>query len=1017
MKWVYRMKKILIIILLFISIFSSIHVVAQEFDLKSDELDIETSIVLLNFYKEEKVTKSNYFFEILNIEEKEYILLPVNLLSNQIDLVIIFDRTNNLLTVKNPKNEKNVKIDLSEKKYLNFSEWNTQPPIIYNNDFYVSKNVIAYIMNSEVEWRPRNQEVAIIGDFEQEDRQLSSIDEEERENFIKENEEEIYSPENAFSLGSINYKVTFDYRDSNYYNSLSLKEVFSVFGRANNWALSLREEADIDLDNNISEIDIPFIKAEYRDENKLIIIGDTSFNFNNTIGENTLRGFYFRHPDRLSVKIIPMINISGENEPGSQVKLYVNNNFRKEFTIEKDGKYFFEDVVLNLKVLNRIKVVIIPPSGDTVVINKKITAVEKLLREGTKELEVVGGLYKKESTNIDYDGVLAGFKGGIALNKDLSMDVEASYFDKSYMDEDDKYITSNVGIAYRLIDKAIVTIDWFYGDYDGLEEEGYKMNLHYAFNRGYIDGYYFHIPDNLSKLIPENSGEQKIIAGVYNLSKKWAIEPRIGTFESLDINSPLKNEYVKFRLRRSNGWENYFALMGSYENIEKNYNINVEDTNYILPGINERSGVGFEVRRYREGFKIIGNTNVYDNNITLDSQLDLNYQDIDYSIDFYKNILNDLLLSGRMETEYEDHSDMKYNQDTEKELRLRYNIFNNTFLTLQGEESDIETQNIKEKRYNITLNSYLTDNINLVGQYSRINTGEVFNYEEYKINAGYNFNNNLGYVNFFTNYVMPEDINYNDQISYGIGYSKIFNNESELDINLGKTYESVLSNDHEYYVTVSFAQAFAFTKNKTLNTRFNNSEHRSFVAGYVYLDENNNGIFDKGEETLPDIEMSLDNMTVKSDEDGLYRFNPLFADVYTLNFNYRNLYADYTPVTEEKFIRVKENENIFVNFGLTLNGSVSGKLFLDKNNNGIKDNNDEALSWIGVTLDGVKYDYTDERGEFYFENVTLGAHEIEIVSESIPHSLEVAESVSRNIFITKEELDIKNLDIPLYYSF
>jgi len=1011
------MKKILIIILLLLIIFSSVYVFAQEFDLKSDEIDIETSIVLLNFYKEGKVTKSNYFFEILNFEEKEYILLPVNLLSNQIDLVVIFDRTSNLLTVKNPENEKDVKIDLTEKRYLNFSEWNTEQPIIYNNDFYISEKVIAYLLDSEIEWRPRNQELAISGDFEQENRQLSSIDEEKKEELIRENKEEIYSPDNLFSLGSINYKVTLDYRDSNYYDNLSFKEVFSIFGRANNWALSLREEAEVDLDNKISDIEIPFIKAQYRDDNKLIILGDTQFRFNNTIGENSLRGFYFRHPDRLSVKIIPMINISGENEPGSQIKLYVNNTLRKEYTIGKDGKYFFEDVVLNLRVLNKIKVLIITPNGETEVINKKITAVEKLLQEGTKELEVLGGLYKKESTNVDYDGLLTGFKGGIALNKDLSLNVEASYFDKSYMDEDEKYISSNVGMAYRLIDNTIVTIDWFYGDYDGVEEEGYKLNLHYAFNRGYIDGYYFHIPENLSELIPDNSGEQKIIAGIYNLNEKWAIEPRIGTFESLDINSPFKNEYARIKIRRSNGWESYFALMGSYENIEKNYNITVEETNYILPGINERRGAGIEVRRYREGFKIIGNTNVYDNNINVDSQLKINYQNIDYSIDFYKIIINDLLLSGRMETEYEDHSGTKYNQDIEKELRLRYNIFNNTFLTLHGKESDIETQNIEEKKYNITLNSYLTDNINLVGQYSRINTGEVFNYEEYKINTSYSFNENLGYINIFANYVIPEDNAYNEQISYGVGYSKIFNNESELDIYLGKTYGGVLDSDHEYYVTVSFAQAFAFTNNKTLNTRFNNSEHRSFVAGYVYLDENNNGVFDNGEEKLPDIEMRLDNMIAKSDEEGLYRFNPLFADVYQLNFNYRNLYADYTPVTKEKFIRVKENENIFMNFGLTLNGSISGKLFLDKNNNGVQDNNDEALSWIGVTLDGVKYDYTDERGEFYFENVTLGAHKIEIIKESIPSSLEVAESLSKNLFITKEELDIRNLDIPLYYSF
>ena len=1013
------MKKIILILLFLIFILNIGNIaIAQEFEIFEDNVNIETSIVLLNLYKDEEIIRSNYFFEILNFEEENYILIPVNLLSNEVDLVIIYDRLSNLLSVKNPDNDKMVKVDLTNKTYIDFEEWNNEPPVILNNDFFVSSKLISHILDTEIEWKPNYQELSFTGDFDGKVIQDIRIDKEEKKEMIKENEENIYVREDNLSIGSVNYKLIFDYRDSNYYDEkITLKEVFSIFGRVNNWALSLREEAKYDIDSSELELEIPFVKAKYQDENKMIIIGDTKFNFQNTVGENTLRGLYFSMPDRLSLKVIPLINLSGQAAEGSEVKLFVNNRLVKEDIVDESGEYLFNDVVISLRILNKIDIVIINPDGEEHIITKKITAVEKILKEGTRELEVVGGLYKKESTSDDYDGQIVGLKTSIAANKNLSFNAEGSFYDKRYLEENGDFISSNIGLAYRLLDNTIISLDWYYGDYDGEAETGHEANLHYAFQRGYIDGYYLYIPDNLSELITEDQGEEQKVMAVYNLNERWAIEPTVGTYESLIENNPLKTRYAKFRLRRTNGWENFFAILGSYEIIEKNYLVTLGDTNYLVPGENNRYGTGLELRRYRQGFKFTGETNFYENNITLPGDFEMTYNDIDYRVDIYKVFFENLLFTANVKSEYEDYSGEISNYDIEKEARLRFNLFDNTYLTLWGRDSQLETQDINESRYTASINSYLTQNINIYGQYSIVNSSDVYNYTEMRLNTSYSFNENRGNINLFANYIKPESDIYNDHIEYGAGYNILLKNDKEFEIEVGKSYESILDDDYEYYATISYAQAFAFAKNKVLNTKFNSSEHRSFVAGYVYLDENNNGIFDEGEETLPDIEMRLDNIVVTSDEEGMYRFNPLFSDVYILNFNYRNLYADYTPVTKEQLVKVRENENIFMNFGLTLNGSISGKIFLDKNNNGIQDPEDEPMSWVGVNLDGKKYDYTDARGEFYFENIALGAHEIEIVNESIPSVLNISGDKIIHIYITKDELDINDIVIPLYYSF
>ena len=173
----------------------------------------------------------------------------------------------------------------------------------------------------------------------------------------------------------------------------------------------------------------------------------------------------------------------------------------------------------------------------------------------------------------------------------------------------------------------------------------------------------------------------------------------------------------------------------------------------------------------------------------------------------------------------------------------------------------------------------------------------------------------------------------------------------------------------------------------------------------------------KAKKRLADIPMRLGNMMAVSDEEGFYIFKPYFNDIYFLNFDYRNLIADYTPVTDEILVRVKDNQNIMQNFGLTINGTVSGNIFIDKNADGFKDEDEEYLMWAGVELEGLKRkDYADARGEFYFQNVPLGYHKLILLEESLPKGTRPLNGYSHDIFITEDQLDHHDIDIPIVYG-
>lgn len=356
------------------------------------------------------------------------------------------------------------------------------------------------------------------------------------------------------------------------------------------------------------------------------------------------------------------------------------------------------------------------------------------------------------------------------------------------------------------------------------------------------------------------------------------------------------------------------------------------------------------------------------------------------------------LKAERDEDEEEDEDDDEDDDyyDIEETTSLKLDYYFNSDYSISAELKDYQTEYIGSSNFLADLNR---------------------NYQSVYLSGNYYFPNNPGYIQLFAEYILPEVGE--SGISYGFVYDKIRDNESGIIVEIGREYEGYLFGESKYenYAMISYSHALSFSGGNTVPTRFSDGEPRSMVTGYVFLDENYNGQMDDNERRLPDMPMRLGSLRTRTNEEGFYIFKPYFNDIYLLDFDYNNLTADYTPVTENVFVKVRYNQNIHQNYGVTINGSISGRVYLDKNADGQKNENEEYLDWVGLSIKKLnKKDYTDGRGKYYFENIPLGNHQLEILKDSLPAGLISQNGYQFEIFITEDNLDYRELDIALIYG-
>ena len=99
-------------------------------------------------------------------------------------------------------------------------------------------------------------------------------------------------------------------------------------------------------------------------------------------------------------------------------------------------------------------------------------------------------------------------------------------------------------------------------------------------------------------------------------------------------------------------------------------------------------------------------------------------------------------------------------------------------------------------------------------------------------------------------------------------------------------------------------------------------------------------------------------------------------------------------------------------------GSLRGRVFLDRNGNGIRDANEPGVADIVVILDGLQAVRTDEAGAYKFEGVVDGRHQITVNADALPLPWLIVSDRSNDrngSFAATVDLNVRSateLDIP-----
>jgi fimbrial isopeptide formation D2 family protein/uncharacterized repeat protein (TIGR01451 family) len=198
----------------------------------------------------------------------------------------------------------------------------------------------------------------------------------------------------------------------------------------------------------------------------------------------------------------------------------------------------------------------------------------------------------------------------------------------------------------------------------------------------------------------------------------------------------------------------------------------------------------------------------------------------------------------------------------------------------------------------------------------------------------------------------------------------------------------------------------------------NFGETVSTLSGYVYVDSNNNGVFDAGESGIGGVPVTLTGtdvngvsvtLTTLTLADGSYRFENLLAGTYTISETQPLIYSDGlesigtidgTPVGMLVSNDVIGNitlsagtDGINYNFGELADAGLGDRVWLDRNGDGAQDPGEPGIGGVQVYLDlnndgvldaGEPVTTTNALGQYFFGNLPGGTYTVRVDTTTLP---------------------------------
>ncbi len=1008
--------------LMLISIWVSTSVFAEDF---------YPSIVLLNLKSENKIINQEPFFEILDYDD--YILLPLSALSRYLELELDYNREEDRLFIYYPETEARVEVDFKREIYPDFPEWNNTPPYIYEGDFYVCQELIEHITGGNIDWLPRRQEV----NFEYED---SKISEEEEEIPVEERPEttlrepDVLGP--RFSLGSLQYKAGLTYllapQQDFSEGSLYSKNKIYLHGQAGNWAVSLGQNVNYDFQNESFQVNFPLISAINRENNRLVMLGDYNVNFKNTRVNENLRGIYVQYPQRQLLADYSFTSVKGEAEPGSKVLLFLNGDLIAEQYIYKSEKtYHFSRIRLVNRRTNILEVVIKDKEGQVVdEIKEKISGSSNVYEDSVQQYIFLLGQVREDSNNSIKD-YLGGLQAKYAFSKNSSLfwEIVASREEEKSGDYGVP-IAHLLRFAHRTEWPLVLTFDWLAGgdiksedNYNiHLIEHGARFNALYTLDRGYISADLDYVPPYISEFVLADTGGRIGLSGQHQLNNSWLLNMSVDTVTSIKDMPDMEIYRGKLGLK-------YRGLNRTSLNLETEYG--------------QRDQINFwqQINAYesdKEWLSIFagGKTKILKTDLSgdfkykidrinfLNTENSIRFETADIKLDTIFQLSDNIKANMQVDstTKWLESSlyEQSYNLDTRIRRGTENSIFTLGFNNENNRLVDSEEVNFEENRREMyaEIRYFPNSDLTLTGEL-RDTYLYLFNDNFLTAKAGINYvNRNQNWrLELEGSYRTPIGTRETPQEEVTLELTKDFSSGQRLTLSANRKYNSFYQNEPSYNISFNLSQSLNFVKNKIIGRQYTGANHRSKIMGVVYLDEQGNGVRDDTDPLLSDITLYREGARTVTNEQGEFTFNNVRSGLHEVGINLDNLSAKYDIITQEKIVKIRENENIYLEFGVTMSGTVSGRVFVDPDMNGEYEKGDEPIATIGLEIEKLnKRVYTRSDGTFYFEKIPLGTYIISVLPDTLPANMRVFGEEKFKVLITEDDLDIRGIDIPLVYG-
>ncbi len=167
------------------------------------------------------------------------------------------------------------------------------------------------------------------------------------------------------------------------------------------------------------------------------------------------------------------------------------------------------------------------------------------------------------------------------------------------------------------------------------------------------------------------------------------------------------------------------------------------------------------------------------------------------------------------------------------------------------------------------------------------------------------------------------------------------------------------------------------------------------ISGRVYQDNDLNGRYDAGtDQPKANVQVRVDgNRYVVSDENGLYRVDSIKTGQHKVYIDLLSVRADLTLLDgDAQNVTLASGRDSLVDFRLVRTGRISGSIWLDTNEDGIFDENEEALAGVRVVASSGRDTLTDENGNFSIADLPPGEQTVIVDQKTLPEKFRSAPS-------------------------